>query len=228
MKKYLFNSDLSDDQEHYAAYRLRGVIELVPMISVKFRSAKEWKKEVPEEQCFWAFTSKNAVRAVLPDYYKIPATEGVFCVGPKTAEMLSDRACNVSFPQVYNSDQLVEHIIDAGADHIVHFKGNLSGDGLVSALQHKGLKAKGIQVYSTVKESVTVDMAGIKGYAFMSPSAIDVLLEKNDPPRDLPAFCIGNKTASRAEEKGFNQIIIPEEATLESLVHRIKEYEENE
>lgn len=228
MKKYFFNSDLSDDQEHYAAYRLRGMFEHIPMIKIRFRSPKEWKKEMPEEHCFWVFTSKNGVRAVLPEYFKLPETEGVFCVGPKTAEMLSGRACDVSFPQIYNSDHLVDHIIGSGADHIVHFRGNLSGNEIVSALQKKGLKAKGIEVYRTIKESVEVDPAGIKGFAFMSPSAIEVFLEQNDPARDLPVFCIGKKTASAAKEKGFKQIIIPEEATLESLIHRIKEYEENE
>ncbi|MFN1835035.1 uroporphyrinogen-III synthase [Balneola sp. MJW-20] len=226
MKKYLFNSDLSDDQEHYAAYRLRGVFELVPMIKIEFRSAAEWKTEVPNRHCFWAFTSKNGVRAVLPEYFKLPETEGVFCVGPKTAEMLADRACEVSFPQVYSSEHLTEYIVQSGADQLIHFRGNLSGNELVEALKEKGVKAKGIEVYRTLKDSVSLNMDAYKGFVFMSPSAIEVFLEKNDPDRGLPVFCIGNKTAAAAADHGFKEVNIPEEATLESLVQRIKDYDQ--
>lgn len=225
MKKYLFNSDLSDDQEHYVAYRLRTKFELIPMIKVEFRSSAEWLNEVPEEPCFWAFSSKNGVRAVKPEFFRLPETEGVFCVGPKTAELLADRACEVSFPQTFNSDHLIRHIVESGADRVIHFRGQLSGNDLVEGLQEEGIEAKGIEVYKTLKVPEKVDMGGIKGLAFMSPSAIEVFLKANDPERDIPVFCIGPTTAASAEEHGFRNIRIAEEASIESLVEIISQYE---
>lgn len=226
MKKYLFNSDLSDDQEHYVAYRLRTKFEMVPMIRVEFRSSQEWLAEVPEEPWFWAFTSKNGIRAVKPEFFRLPETEGVFCVGPKTAELLADRACEVSFPQTFNSDHLLRHIIESGADRVIHFRGNRSGDDLVTALRNEGIEAKGIEVYQTLKVPEVVDMNTIKGLVFMSPSAIEVFSEANDPHDDIPVFCIGPTTAASAQEHGFTQIHVPEEASMEALVEMIRQYEE--
>ncbi|WP_037318512.1 uroporphyrinogen-III synthase [Salegentibacter sp. Hel_I_6] len=163
------------------------------------------------------FTSKKAVNAVLD---KIEA-ENCFCVGQKTAEVLSYNGFHIQEIADYGKD-LAETITKKyTAETFTFFCGNKRRDEIPEILEYKNVQFTEIEVYKTGlnPQSFSQEFDGI---LFFSPSAVQSFTAKNEL-KSAMAFCIGTTTASEAK-KHTNNLIIATKPSIENVIVQVVKY----
>lgn len=199
-------------------------LDITPFIQIDFRPVSEWKNSIPEKVDAWIFTSKNAVLSIQSLLPELTTPKHCYTVGPKTAELLTPHGIQATYPDVYNAEALGKLILQEDVESVVHFRGNLSASTLTEYLSKAGISVKSIEVYSTLKKYTEAGVPNYDSMIFMSPSAIEAFSSANEIPDGIPVFCIGPTTANAATEYGFQNIIMPEQATIESLSKTLTQY----
>jgi len=163
------------------------------------------------------FTSKNAVNSVIE---KIEL-KNCFCVGEKTAELLSDNGYHIQEIADYGKD-LADIIVKKYAtEEFIFFCGNKRRDELPEILQKENIQFKEIEVYKTSLNPQRFPQE-FEGVLFFSPSAVQSFTAKNQL-KETTAFCIGNTTAAEAQ-KHTNNIIIATKPTIENVIVQVVNY----
>lgn len=186
-------------------------------------------------------TSVNAVTVVLErlsdlGIETLPDGLQVAAVGPKTATSLEQGGISVDFvPVEYLGEAITPGLGDIDGHWILLPTADLAADTLPAAIMAKGGVAHVITAYYTViprpdPGDLASIQAGIDVLTFTSGStarnftalAREMGLDPFALPGNPKVACIGPKTASIAQELGFQVDIIPDQYTLDGLVAAIQ------
>ena len=163
------------------------------------------------------FTSKNAVNALLG---KIEI-ENCFCVGEKTAALLSKNGFHVQEIADYGAE-LAEILIEKYKwEKFTFFCGNKRKDDIPNGLAKNEIPFKEIQVYKTSLNPKEFQQ-DFDAILFFSPSGVQSFISQNELI-DTTAFCIGTTTAAEAE-KHTNNIIIATRPSIENVIVQAVKY----
>ncbi len=174
----------------------------------------------------YLFTSKNAVMCFLKRYPGDGHGQKVFCVGEKTAQLLTEKGFTViAFAE--NAQKLANIISKAyRAYSFLFFSGSLRRDELPKSLKENNIRYKEVVVYETLLNIKKFERT-FDGVLFFSPSGVQSFSVQNDL-KHLWGFCIGETTAAEAK-KYTNQITIANKPTVENvLVQAIKHFRSND
>ncbi|MDR2530786.1 MAG: uroporphyrinogen-III C-methyltransferase [Oscillospiraceae bacterium] len=191
--------------------RLGAEVVAIPCIETEYLTP-----ELPDfaEYEWLAFTSPTGVRAFAKllessgrDVRAIAALR-LAAVGAATARELYDslRVRADYVPERFNSDSLADGLAALGASRILHV-GAESGSPHFSTLP----------VYRTITLSVDAELGTLDCVCFTGASTVRGFADSYGDVTTLRAACIGASTAAEAELRGFRNIAIAADATLESL-----------
>ncbi len=149
------------------------------------------------------------------DYY-------VYCISGATRKYANALGLTIK-ATAPNASALAKEIAkDADVKKITHICSNIRRDELTSLLSNSNIFINDVIAYRTEFTPVAVDQP-YDAVVFFSPSAVDSFLMVNEL-RQVPAFCIGDTTASHAKQKGYLQTYIPEAPSEEILLQTIIEH----
>ncbi len=169
-----------------------------------------------------ALSSGNAVRAladraralaVLPSLKRIK----VAALGPATAaEWRRQTGGDADFiPSAFNVEALARQIPISKRRRILLPQSDLADEGAVEILRSRGAEVTTLVAYRTVIGSGGADLASfiakrqIDALTFASPSAVQFFRQRCSAPAalELPALCLGERTARAAASVGFRCVI---------------------
>ena len=165
----------------------------------------------------------------------------IITIGEKTRALCERRWLNVVYsPKEYNAKALVKELEDVDWKNakVLIPGSSISRKELFEGLHRLGANVDTVPVYDTVmppRESVLDRIQQIKNteidcYTFMSPSAFTNFLRLMEVNGNLEFFknssiaAVGMMTAETIREVGYEVDIIPEKATLESIVLAVKNF----
>lgn len=166
------------------------------------------------------FTSKNAVKCVLP-FQKELMNKPVFCVGEKTKKLLEKKGFTVKI-SAKNATELAEKIVSEFVSHsFTFFCGNIRKDSLPTILKTNNVVLNEIVVYKTTLNPKKIT-SKTNAILFFSPSAVESYLLKNKIENQI-CFCIGNTTAKTLNSI-TNQVEIAKKPTVEAVIKKCIKY----
>lgn len=167
------------------------------------------------EECI-IVTSQNAVGYLIDKVgQKLLQSKKFFCVGEKTAQMLSDLGMEVSLWKPY-AEALAEALLADFADKRFTFvSGTLRRNTLPDSLQKHGVYFEEWQVYETQLTPLKVEGV-FHGVLFFSPSGVDSFLQLNTFENTV-CFAIGN-TTYEALKPFASKIIVANRPTVENTL----------
>jgi uroporphyrinogen-III synthase len=230
----LVTRELSDEQLILAEeLSLRVIVE--PAIRFDFRHEWYTVTEALESATHpvFAFTSQNGVeglRRLLQSGYTLP--EGVICyaVGGKTAEALASIGIEALVPDLHYGEHLGQKIVeDLGSARLAdvavfHFCGNRRREEMRQVLENSGVEVKDIVVYKTLLNQMPINLEGVEGVLFYSPSAVEAFRKsggfKTDPLPEL--FAIGETTGQELSIESGRHIHISPMPDTEQFLKFVK------
>lgn len=212
MKSILSTKKLSVAQKNLLLNASLSLIEYnaITTETIAFKLPKKNIKNV-------IFTSKNAVNALLG---KIKA-ENCFCVGEKTAALLTENGFHVQEIADYGAHLAPILIEKYSEEEFTFFCGNKRKDDIPNGLAANGIPFEEIQVYKT-SLNPTKFKQDFDAILFFSPSGVQSYVSKNSLSNSL-AFCIGTTTAAEAK-KYTNDIVIANRPTIENVIVQVANY----
>lgn len=230
----LFTRSLSDNEQNIA--KSNGLeVRIVPFIKPSTNYDKQSVlKEIlslSDRIDAFAFTSQNAVKALLPlfsepQFYSLLKAKMVFATGKKTTQTLDTQGIRLTGPLSNDAESLGNLIKKNGSvKMVVYFKGNLSLDILKTVLNNSNIEVIEKSVYYTSLISKKIKDVGVfDGIVFYSPSAVNSFFRSNQLDKNMPVFCIGTTTGIYLKKMIPNEIIQPSEPESELLINRIRNY----
>ncbi len=204
-------------QRHHIALRDYNAIEIVFQ---KFSLDLEYDAYI--------FTSQNAVRGFLKacDALPLPGkrqgalSKPCFCVGEKTARLLSENGLNV-IKIAKNSKELAHFIAKSYKnDSFLFICGNRRREELPSILSKYSVRYKEIIAYNTLNNEQDLEES-FDGVLFYSPSGVQSYTALNNLVNST-AFCIGDSTAREAS-KHTESVVIARKQRIESVLEAVVE-----
>jgi uroporphyrinogen-III synthase len=212
-KHLLFLNDLSKQTLEKLNYDKSIKVTAQPLIKT---SAIAFNHNDLDVMKTWVFTSRKAVETLIEN--NISFSKKSYAIGQKTADLIPSAIT----PQKASAIDLAELIIKSQEKEVIFICGNKRRDDLPSKLLSHGIKVKEVIVYQTENLNKTVNLQGIDGLAFMSPSAVHSLAQ-NGGFNNLPCFAIGTTTAKALKDEG-QKCMISKTTNAESLVDIAKHY----
>ncbi|PEJ56601.1 hypothetical protein CN692_16455 [Bacillus sp. AFS002410] len=158
-------------------------------------------------------------------------------VGEKTKSRLIEEGLQVNFlPSQFTGKTFaseLSYIVEKGTKFLF-IRGSLASDNVPNILEKNGNLVNLLTVYETIA-NVTIKDDLIKllknekldVITFLNPFSVEqfcFLIENiicMEDLKNIKIACIGEVTAQKAKEKGFNNMIVPDKYTIESLLKKI-------
>ena len=154
------------------------------------------------------------------------------CVGEKTAEKLKEYGIVCDFiPSVYDGEHLAQEMIETGfvseSDKVLMFRNEKASKGITEVLKKNRIAFCDRAVYNV--EYITEEKRDLSDFdyiTFISQSGVDgfVNIYDNSCFAKIKAVCIGETTAKKAREYGFD-VTVAKEASLDAMAECIVEME---
>lgn len=198
-------------------------------------------EKLVEEAEWILFTSVNSVH-----YFVQKATKelvvrinlkNIGAVGEKTKHLLEKNGLKVSFiPSKYTGNTFATEISKKvkSETNFLFIRGSLASDTVPSILKKNGHRLSMLTVYETVPNFSVKDELiqlllekKLHIITFLNPFSVRQfcnLIDNNIKISELENIkiaCIGEVTASEAKQKGFKNILVPNQYTIESLLQKI-------
>ena len=173
--------------------------------------------EIPHKIENAIITSKNAFEAAS----KNTMIENAYCVGDKTAQLLSKHHINIACKANYAADLADKIIAKHQNKKFVFLSGNLRKDILVEKLKNENIGVEEFVVYQTDLNQKKFNQS-FNGILFFSPSTVKSYYRCNTPKNEI-AFCIGKTTANEAK-KYMQKIKIAQQPSYHHLVKEVINY----
>jgi len=186
-----------------------------------------------------ALSSGNAVRAladraqalaVLPSLRRIK----IAALGPATAAEWRRQTGGdaVFIPSAFNVEALARQIPIGKRRRILLPQSNLAEAGAAEIMRSRGAEVTTLVAYRTSIGSGGADLASyiakrqIDALSFASPSAVQFFRQRCSAPAalELPALCLGERTARAAASVGFRCVITSPKFGLRALILAFAEY----
>ena len=176
----------------------------------------------------WAgFTSVTGVNA----FFELLAESGrdvrelgtakIAAIGKATADTLTAHGLRVDYvPAVYDGASLAEGLAQLGSK-VLMFRALNGTEDIARTFTKCGIGNKQVCIYRTDY----VQLIHVPKYTdiiiFTSSSTVRGFCLSVDTMRDVKAVCIGRQTADEAVRHGFTDIVIAEQADMDSLVKAV-------
>lgn len=152
----------------------------------------------------------------------------VAAVGPKTAQAAQDLLSVevAEMPEDYKAESLAGVLAVRELTEVLLPQSSRARDTLANILESAGANVTQVVAYENVmgkgcdNVSALLERGAIDALTFTSSSTVENFLKRVEPhdPTALPAACIGPVTADTARDCGFQQVIVPQNYTLEQMV----------
>lgn len=184
-------------------------------------------------------TSSNTVYALYQrlqtlDIQPAWGTCKIACVGKSTASTVAGYFHRPAdfIPQTATGQALAQSLPITHGAKIFLPQSGLADHSVANMLISRGAQVTVVDAYQTVIGAGGDDVPAmlqrgeIDVLTFTSSSTVDNFLQRIAPRPipDLPALCIGSSTAQTAREAGFQQVIVPEQFNLESMMSALNAY----
>ncbi|ALX48220.1 uroporphyrinogen-III synthase [Lentibacillus amyloliquefaciens] len=223
----------------------KGVPEQVPLLNITCHHDQGFagliQKENPYKWLF--FTSANGVHCFFRLMQNNGLNRDIFseakfaAVGRKTGWALESYGYQADFvPGIYNAESMTNDFFN-DYDHleepVLLVRGNWSRDTLPRWLEGLGVQYQSLEVYRTghhyaMKDNLNTKLAqnDLDAITFTSPSCVNAFVDMKEADINpgLPIVCIGTTTAERATELGLDNLLIPEEFTIDGMLVKLEEF----
>lgn len=165
------------------------------------------------------FTSQNSVK-IFDRYFSKskPLDKNIFCVGEKTAALLSEKGYSVKETADYGAE-LSERIAALyKQEEFMFFCGKKRNPDLPDTLLQHHINFSEKHIYDTVFTPTKIDRI-FDGLLFFSPSGVKSYYKEN-APSESTAFCIGTTTAAEAE-KYTSRIMLAKKPSIENVIVQV-------
>ncbi|MRG88208.1 uroporphyrinogen-III synthase [Salinibacillus xinjiangensis] len=193
------------------------------------------------------FTSVNGVRYFIKSIEAYGLSLDHFhsvqigAVGKKTSEKLKEYGFTVDFePTIYTAEYMGDEFLrQHHPKKVLLVRGTLSRPTLPEFFTEQNIPFSSVTVYATrvnvdIKNELINELKSntIHVLTFMSPSTIEAFFQLGKEEIDENTLgrlciCIGTTTRKKAEEMGFQRILIPENFTGVSMIHRLVDHMDN-
>ena len=186
-----------------------------------------------------ALSSGNAVRAVAERARELAALPSlkrvrVAALGPVTeAEARVHLGRGADFvPAAFSAEALARELPLGARSRILLPQSDLADERTAAIMRTRGAEVRAVVAYRTVAGSGGADLpamlAGdkIDALTFASPSAVRFFRQRCRAPAalELPALCVGERTARAAASEGFRRVITPPTFGLRAMIAAYAEY----
>lgn len=165
------------------------------------------------------FTSQNTV-TIFDQHFKTgkPVDRNIFCVGEKTAALLSEKGYSVRESAHYGAE-LAQIIVERyKEEEFMFFCGKKRNPNLPEALLQNNIRFTEKHIYDTLFTPTKIDRI-FEGVLFFSPSGVKSYCKEN-VLTESTAFCIGTTTAAEAE-KHTSRIVLATKPTIENVIVQV-------
>lgn len=203
--------------------RRKGIkLDVLPFIeteavqNIEIQQEIEW---VSVQQATVAFTSMNAVIAVIEMLDGYVPDWSIYCLGFKTKQLVAEYFGEQSISgTAENASELANEIIEnEDPEELVFFCGNLRRDELPAILNKHHISVNEIVVYETHAIHHKVDKV-YDAVLFFSPSAVESFFSNNKLPAHTVVFVIGNTTNKAVLKHCHNKSIVSKLPGKEELI----------
>lgn len=182
--------------------------------------------ELPQKIENVIFTSQNTVKALKNKGFNFRNPDlRCFCVGKKTKSLLEENGAKVEFFTHYGQDLAHRIVEQCAAEKFLFFCGNRRREEMPSIFKKHYVEFQEVTVYNTVLNPKRFRQS-FNAVLFFSPSGVEGFCLENEI-HGATAFCIGTTTA-KAAQKCTEKITVAEEPTIESVISKILERNNNE
>ncbi len=157
----------------------------------------------------------------------------IAAIGKATARAIEAAGIKVDFvPSNYNSDDMVNELLLylSANDKLLYVKGELAKETLANRLSDSGFQCDSLITYKTLAQPLDDNVFddAVDVITFTSASTVQFFCDALDEQKlnhylAVPVVCIGPKTQEVALQKGFKQITMAEQATIESVIALLTE-----
>ncbi len=173
------------------------------------------------------FTSVTGVNA----FFELLAESGrdirelgkakIAAIGSATAESLRTHGLKVDYvPEIFDGQNLAEGLAKFGGS-VLMFRAENGSEDISRILNNYGIRNKQVCIYRTDY----VKLLHVPKYTdiiiFTSASTVKGFCQTVDNMREVKAVCIGRQTADEAVRQGFSDVVIAEQADIDSLVKAV-------
>ena len=154
-------------------------------------------------------------------------------VGPKTRKVLEEKGILVECcPQKSCGEELAKELFSVirPDDKLLALVPENRESAVVSVLRKKEVNVDTAAVYRTLFETTLIvpHLRSGDSAIFTSASSVEGFVKMvHESVSGLRAFCIGSQTANAARDCGM-ETIVAEQASMESLIHKVVEYYQTE
>lgn len=195
---------------------LNAGIGLVEKDYISIETLEFSVEDLPENLIF---TSRNSVEIFDRKYPDSEFSDkNIFCVGEKTAALLSSKGYSVKETEDYGADLarlIAEHY---RGQEFMFFCGKMRNPDLPDYLRQHKVNFREIHLYNTLFTPSKIDRI-FEGVLFFSPSGVQSFCLENSLSGSL-AFCIGTTTAAEAEKHTRN-LVLATKPTIESVIVQV-------
>ena len=140
----------------------------------------------------------------------------IYCLSEGTQKLVVSKGFTVAGAAI-NASLLADEVLKDRNIHSVTFVcGNLRHNKLPEQLKNAGLNVHEAIAYKTDLSPIAIKKP-CDGILFFSPSAVDSYISVNKAASSV-AFCLGETTAARSQERGFKNIRVADAHTEAALV----------
>ena len=148
-------------------------------------------------------------------------TAKIAAIGSATAESLRTHGLKVDYvPEIFDGQNLAEGLAKI-AGSVLMFRAENGSEDISRILNHYGIRNKQVCIYRTDY----VKLLHVPKYTdiiiFTSASTVKGFCQTVDNMREVKAVCIGRQTADEAVRQGFSDVVIAEQADIDSLVKAV-------
>nr|WP_320119631.1 uroporphyrinogen-III synthase [uncultured Marinifilum sp.] len=225
-KKILFTRSLSES--HYEFGKDLGLsLSDYPFITIKINELKSCEIENinSKPNSAWIFTSRNAVKSLLPILSQISINEDkkIYAVGLKTAAQLEKSGLHAIVPSSHNARALVKLMAQNKEESYTYFCGNIRKNTIVNFFQDQEIDYQEIECYQTklVQPDINIDL--FDAICFCSPSAVNSFFKKYKLSNPVPCIAIGHSSAVKLLDY-TEHVVMSDTANIKSMLEICKEY----
>jgi|GEM_PF-1207911 len=179
-----------------------------------------------------AFTSQNAVKAfseiIFKEKIKVPQVK-FYAIGDSTARHLKLLDIEPFLPKNNDAVALSELILkDKNIRTVLFPCAEHHLEDLPEWLKRQNVQVRELICYSTILLKNKIEVNGMEGIVFMSPSAVKSFFSVNKVIDAIPIFTIGRTTADEVRRWTTNSVVIANRPDVNSIFEKVMEYFSNQ
>ncbi len=231
--KILVTRELDELSEIFAK-KIGLDIVVSPVIRIEFLANTDTLAEQISDTNYdaIAFTSQNAVKAfseiIFKEKIKVPQVK-FYAIGDSTARHLNLLDIEPLLPKNNDALELAGLILkDKNIKTVLLPCSEHHLEDLPEWLKRQNVQVRELICYSTILLKNKIEVHGIEGIVFMSPSAVKSFFSVNKEIDSIPIFTIGRTTADEVKRWTTNSVVIANRPDVSSIFEKVMEYFSNQ